>query len=368
MLSLRELEVRGFRNLAPQRISLGARFNVFAGENGQGKTNLLEAIYLVSTSRSFRTASLADCVAHGSDSARVRAVIEDPRLGDGPPREQILAIAGTRRTVTSDGKRPRTLATYALATPVVLFEPASLVLSQGGATERRKLMDRVAVHLAARYGGGESLVHDAERYRRAHQQRKRALEGRYDSRTVASFERVMAEHGSRIIRARREAVTALSGHCVASFRRIAMTPLELVVAYAPRGPEDVEELAALFASRREEDARRGSATRGPHLDDLAITLGGHDARRVASQGQHRAIVLALKSAELEAIREARDVEPVMLLDDVSSELDATRNAALFELLHARQGQVVLTTTRPELIGLTSDRRDFRVVSGRCEPR
>src|SRR5688572_10361913 len=172
MLSIRELEVRGFRNLAPQRIALGARFNVFAGENGQGKTNLLEAIYLVSTSRSFRTSSLGDCVGHGEESARVRASIDDPRLGEGPPREQITVISGTRRSVTTDGKRPRTLATYALATPVVLFEPASLVLSQGGASERRRLMDRVAVHLAARHGGGESLIHDAERYRRAHMQRK----------------------------------------------------------------------------------------------------------------------------------------------------------------------------------------------------
>lgn len=364
MLAIREVDVRGFRNLAPQRISLGARFNVFAGENGQGKTNLLEAIYLVATSRSFRTSTLEDCVGHGHESARVRAAILDPRLGDdAPAREQVIAIAGSRRAVTSDGKRPRTLATYALATPVVLFEPASLVLSQGAAGERRKLLDRVAVHLAARTGGGEALVHDAERYRRAHLQRKRALEGAADARTLSSFEQLMAEHGSRIIRARASAGTALAAHCISSFEGIARTPLKLEIAYAPRAPADEGEFAALLASRRMADARRGSATRGPHLDDLAITLGGHDARKVASQGQHRAIVLALKSAELESIREARDVEPVLLLDDVSSELDAMRNAALFEMLQARQGQVLLTTTRPELIEIRSSRHDFRVASG-----
>ncbi len=367
MLAIRELDLRGFRNLAPQRLELGARFNVFAGENGQGKTNLLEAIYLAATSRSFRTSSLADCVAHGAEAARVRAVIDDPRLGDeGPPREQIVSIFGTRRAVTLDGKRPRTLASYALATPVVLFEPASLVLSQGAAGERRKLLDRVAVHVAAQRGGGEALVHDAERYRRAHLQRKRALDTRADVRTIVSFERVMAEHGARITRSRREAAAALTPYALASFERIALTPLRLEVRYAPRGSEDADELASMLEQRRGEDARRGSATAGPHLDDLALTLGGHAARQVASQGQHRAIVLALKSAELETIREARDVEPILLLDDVSSELDATRNAALFELLHARVGQVVLTTTRPELIELSVARRDFRVSGGLVE--
>lgn len=368
MLAIRDLEVRGFRNLAPQRIALGARFNVFAGENGQGKTNLLEAIYLVATSRSFRTSSLADCVAHGAESTRVRALFDDPRLGDeAPPREQVVSILGTRRAVTLDGKRPRTLASYALATPVVLFEPASLVLSQGAASERRKLLDRVAVHLAARTGGGEALVHDAERYRRAHLQRKRALDTGADLRTVVSFERVMAEHGARIVRARAEAAAALTPHALASFERIALTPLRLEVRYAPRAPDEPLAFAALLEQRRPEDARRGTATVGPHLDDLALSLGGHPARQVASQGQHRAIVLSLKGAEVETIRDAREVEPILLLDDVSSELDATRNAALFELLHARVGQVVLTTTRPELIELTSARRDFRVSSGQVEP-
>ena len=127
------------------------------------------------------------------------------------------------------------------------------------------------------------------------------------------------------------------------------------------------ELEARLRAARPEDARRGTATVGPHLDDLALVLGGHPARQVASQGQHRAIVLSLKGAELETIREAREVEPILLLDDVSSELDATRNAALFELLHARVGQVVLTTTRPEVIELRVARRDFRVAAGTVEP-
>lgn len=366
-LFLRDLEVRGFRNLAARRVTLGARFNVFSGENGQGKTNLLEAIYLVATSRSFRTASLGDVVAHGAELARVRAAIVDDRLGAGAPaREQVVSIAGTRRAVQLDGKRPRTLATFALATPVVLFEPASLVLTQGPAGERRKLLDRIAVQVAAASGGGEALVHDAERYRRAHLQRKKALESNADARTLDSFERVMAEHGARIVRARAHAADVLRPWALAAFQRIAHAGLVFDLAYAPRAPDEAEAFAAELSARRAEDRRRGTATLGPHLDDLALRLGGHPVRRVASQGQHRAIVLALKGAELETIRAAREVEPILLLDDVSSELDPSRNAALFSFLHERKGQVVLTTTRPELIEIAADRADFTVRAGVVE--
>jgi DNA replication and repair protein RecF len=239
----------------------------------------------------------------------------------------------------------------------VLFEPASLQLSQGGATERRRLLDRVAIHLAARAGGGAQLLVDLERYRRAHVHRKKALERsfRADARVLDPYERLMAEHGVRIMRARAEAAQALARRAVPGFEAIARVPdgFSLEVAYAPKAPEDVEAFVALLAERRELDARRGSATRG---------------RQVASQGQHRAIVLALKGAELAAIAEAREVEPILLLDDVSSELDPRRNAALFAFLHAQVGQVVLTTTRPELIEIATDRRDFEVVTGLVRPR
>ena len=372
MLAISTLEIRGFRNLAAQAIALHPRINVFFGDNGQGKTNTLEAAYLVTTSRSFRTAMLGDCVQHDAPAAMVRVHVDDAR-DPAVPREQRVDIAlsdggdhatrGARRAVKLEGKRPQTLAVFALATPIVLFEPASLQLSQGGAAERRKLLDRVAVHLATRTGGGAQLLGDAERYRRAHQHRRRALETRADARTIAPYESIMAEHGAAIVRARAHAAHELSARAVAAFERIARSPLPLSIAYAPRAPEDAAAFATLLAARRSDDARRGTASVGPHLDDLAIHLGGHPARKVASQGQHRAIVLALKGAELGAVAAARDVPPILLLDDVSSELDPSRNASLFEFLHAQVGQVLLTTTRPELIELGTARADFQVRAG-----
>jgi DNA replication and repair protein RecF len=368
VLALSSLEVRGLRNLVDQTVRFGPRFNVLAGENGQGKTNLLEAIYLATTSRSFRTVDLRAVVTHGAEAMRIRASIDDDRLGPhAPPREQVVSVVGTRRSVQVDGKRPRTLATFATSTPVVLFEPASLSLSQGPASERRRLLDRVAVHLAARTGGESALLHDAERYRRAHLQRKRALATYADPRTLGSFESIMAEHGTRIVRARAEAAAAIAPIATEAFARIARVPFDLEVRYAPRAPSEPEAFARGLEARRADDARRGAATIGPHLDDLSLALGGHAARAIASQGQHRALVLALKGAELAAIRQAREVEPLLLLDDVSSELDPTRNAALFGFLFERRGQVVLTTTRPELIEIPASRTDFRVRAGAVEP-
>ena len=362
MLAIATLEVRAFRNLVSQAIALHPRFNVLAGENGQGKTNTLEAIYLATTSRSFRTSALNECVAHDEALATVRARIEDDRDAYAPPREQMVEI-GARRRVQIDGKRPATLATFALATPIVLFEPGTLALSQGPAAERRKLLDRVAVHLAAASGGGEALLRDAERYRRAHLHRKRAIEGRIDPRVVEPFERLMAEHGVAIVRARAAAAQAITAPTTEAFARIAQSDLSLDVAYAPRAPDDVEAFARSLAEHRESDARRGTASTGPHRDDLSLLLGGRPARQVASQGQHRALVLALKGAELRAVARARDVAPILLLDDVSSELDPRRNAALFEFLHDQVGQVVLTTTRPELIGGAAERTVFDVRNG-----
>ena len=353
MLAIRTLDTRALRNLASQSIELHPRFNVFAGENGQGKTNTLEAVYLATTSRSFRTSALGECVAHGSDVARVRILVDDDRDPGAPSREQILEIDGRRgkgrRSVLLHGKKPRTLADFALATPVVLFEPSTLQLTQGPAGERRKLMDRVAVHVAARAGGADALLRDLDRYRRAMQHRKRALETGADARVVEPFERIMAEHGAAIVRARADAVARLAPRAVSAFARIARTTLSLDVRYAPRAPHDVEAFLRALAEHRSDDARRGRATIGPHLDDVSATLDGRPARQVASQGQHRALVPALKGAELATIADAREVQPILLLDDVSSELDPLRNAALFEFLRDRMGQVLLTTTRPELI-------------------
>ena len=174
------------------------------------------------------------------------------------------------------------------------------------------------------------------------------------------------------MRGRREAATQLAREASLAFARIAAPGLELVVRYAPGAAEESDAYRAALAARRAADLRRGAAGIGPQRDDLFLGIGEHAVRGIASQGQHRAVVLALKSAEVEVIASARQVAPILLLDDVSSELDVARTAALFRFLQEQQGQVFLTTTRPELIDTgpptdANSRRDFVVVSGRVDP-
>jgi DNA replication and repair protein RecF len=172
--------------------------------------------------------------------------------------------------------------------------------------------------------------------------------------------------------ARAEAANRLVAEAEAVFKRIGAPGLCFAARYARSAPPDADAYMAELQRRRAQDFRRGSASMGPHRDDLAMELDGHPVRVVASQGQHRAVVLALKLAEIAVIGAARDVRPILLLDDVSSELDRERSAALFEVLREERGQVFLSTTRPDLIetgtgGGAEWRRDFTVESGQVRP-
>ena len=333
------------------------------GDNGHGKTTILEAIYVVATSRSFRTPRLPELVRHGRPAAYVRGAFLE---GDSVvAREQTVAIEAGRRAVKIDGKRPPSLAAFATKSPVVCFHAKELELSIGAASARRTVLDRVALFLEPASGD------DASRYREATRARLRALVVRGTSAAeLSAFEEVAAIHGAALTRARQRAAEGIASELLATFRALAAPGLELAARYAPGGSDIVETMQRELAARREKDRARGAATYGPHRDDLVLSLDGHPAREVASQGQHRTITLALKLAELAAIARARGAFPVLLLDDVSSELDRDRMAALLAFLGDTSGQIFVTTTRPELIvthGLSGgDRRDVRVVDGRLE--
>jgi DNA replication and repair protein RecF len=266
------------------------------------------------------------------------------------------------RAARIDGKRPATLAAYAMRTPAVVFHPGALTLSAGAGAERRRLLDRVAL-----YRSPASLA-DADSYGRALRARQRVLEERGDQATdLDGWEELVVKHGVAVSLAREEAAAVLVPAAKAAFARIGAPGVTLELRYNRGSPSDADTFRAELARRRRRDRARRAATIGPHRDDLTIDLAGRPARGMASQGQHRAIVLALKLAEIEVVAEARGVRPMLLLDDVSSELDRARTASLFASLRQEESQVLLTTTRPELIDTgelgVGERRDFRVVGG-----
>ena len=359
-LAVESLSVRTFRNLTSVDVALGPRFNVVSGDNGQGKTNLLEAIYVLATSRSFRTSKVGELLHQGDEVASIRARIRE----DGDVRDQSLGLSRGVRTARIDEKRPPTLAAYAVRTPIVVFHAAAMGLTTAGGAERRKLLDRLALYL------WPSSLADSLGYAKAARARQRVLEERGDrAADLESWEELMVRHGLALSKARGMAAERLAPAAIGAFARIGPSDLRLGVRYERSAPEEAEAFRGTLASSRARDRARGSARVGPHRDELQLQLGGRPLRGIASQGQHRAVVLALELAEMEVVGQTCGLRPILLLDDVSSELDRVRSAALFEVLRGEQGQVVITTARPELLAVADsprmeDRRDFTVVSGR----
>lgn len=357
-LRFERAKLASFRNIQAAELSPSPRFNLIWGDNGQGKTSVLEALYAVATTRSFRTDKLAQAVRSGELQARVSASVSEGSFA----RELSLKQGLRGREVSLDGKRPKTLVSYAVRTPVVVFHPRDLELVTGAATERRRLLDRLILY--ADPPGAEA----ARRYAEALKERQRLL----DTRGVAAaelgdFERVAAEHGARFARARREASERLLPELTAAFGRVTPQSLSLLSRYVPGGTQDAAEFQAELRARRPEDSRRGRASFGPQKDELSLDVDGRPARSDASQGQQRLLSLSLKLAELSCIEHTRRAHPVLLLDDVSSELDAHRTESVLALLQASQGQIFVTTTRPELFSgsvfASSDRADFQVQNG-----
>jgi DNA replication and repair protein RecF len=361
-LAIESLSVRAFRNLARVDLALGPGFNVISGDNGQGKTNLLEAIYALATSRSFRTSKFAELVGGTEKTASVRASLRE----DGQHREHTLGIGPHLRAVRIDGKRPPTLAAYAIRTPIVVFHSGVMALAAGSGIERRRLLDRLALYLQP------ASLADSAGYAKAARARQHVLEGRGElAPDLDGWEELMVRHGNALTQARETAASRLAAAAAATFAGIGAPGAAFGMHYERSAPSDAEAFRKMLVTTRSRDRARGWAGIGPHRDDLVLELGGRPVRGIASQGQHRAVVLALELAEMDVIGDACGARPILLLDDVSSELDRVRTSALFETLIMRGGQVVVTTTRPELLGAPAtspleNRVDFTVVRGCVE--
>ncbi|MBI3201723.1 MAG: DNA replication and repair protein RecF [Myxococcales bacterium] len=357
-LVFERIAIRAFRNISAAELDPAPRLNVVSGDNGHGKTSLLEALYVLCTSKSFRADKNAEVIQTGAEVAQIAARIAEGGLR----REQRATIGPKARTFAADGKRVVKLSAWAVKTPVVVFHPGDLLLASGPAQGRRTLLDRVALFL-------EPISADhRSRYQTALRERHRALDERGPrAPELDAYEALLAEHGAALCRTRQRTAARIAEALGPAFERMAAPGLALEVRLRSAGSTDVEAFRQALAEARPVDVRRGSASFGPQRDELELWVDGRSARRHASQGQQRVLSLALKVAELDCVREARGAHPILLLDDVSSELDADRFGAVFGLLREVQSQVFVTTPRPELFVMPevapSDRADFSVSAG-----
>lgn len=357
-VQLETLSLVDFRNIERAIVRPGERFNIFAGDNGMGKTNIVESIYLLGALRSFRTSARGELVRHGSEAAQVEGVF----VGAAAGFRCAITITARARRVKIDGKSTRPESGHFQRLPMVLFHPGNLDLVQGGPQLRRRFLDRALFQAESNYPG---VFRD---YNRALRSRNRLLKERpLNRRAIAPFDEQLGELGKRLSEHRRRMVALLAPLFEEAFEEVSggsTSGLE----YRPCHEGDARELVNALEKSIGRDAERGFTSVGPHADDLEVSMSGRAARRFASQGQQRAAVLSLKIAETRALADLTDRIPLLLLDDVSSELDETRNQRLFEFLSGVGGQVFITTTKLETIKADEPRTDFSVVEGAVNRR
>lgn len=330
---LTKLDVRDFRNLARVELAPAASGFVVIGENGQGKTNLLESIYYLQILRSARGARDQDLVRFGADAFHIAAGAETDRvheIGVGFER------AGKRKRVRLDGDVPSKLSDALGAVPSVMFSPADVELVAGSPNARRRYLD-ITLALTTR-----GYLPALQRYRAALARRNAALRDAAranraagpNAASVAAWEPALADYGAAIWSARSAWVAS-----------IATRFSELCAEIGERGDvgirytstiaatdEPAAELARALDEKRSHDIRRGLTHAGPHRDDLAITLDGRDLRTFGSAGQQRSASIALRMLEAATFTERTGRVPLFLLDDPFAELDARRSARILAML------------------------------------
>ena len=366
-MRLRALHLEDFRNLAEVRLEPSPRLTVLLGENGQGKTNLLEAVYLLATLRPLRATRLAELVRFGRERALVSAAV----LGPGGERTLAVEVAPGGRTATLDGKPADRLDSYLEGLAAVCFSPDDLLLVKGGPDGRRRFVDRAA------FNRWPAVLGEAREYVRALRARNAALRSG-GGPVEESFREPLVRAGARLLRRRRDVMVELEPRLQDAFSEISGPGAPRAqIAYRASGgialDGDEATLAGRYAQalaeRLPRDLDRGYTTCGPHMDDLLLAIGGRAARAYGSQGQQRAYVLALRIAEIENLRAVLAQPPLLLLDDVSSELDPAKNAYLLAYVASLPAQAFLTSTDRRLIEPAAgpETRFFRVAGGAISP-
>jgi DNA replication and repair protein RecF len=364
---LRALHLQDFRNLAEVTLEPSPRLTVLLGENGQGKTNLLEAVYLLATLRPLRATRLAELVRFGADRAVAAARVEGP----GGERTLAVEVGPGGRTATLDGKPADRLDSYLEGLAAVCFSPDDLLLVKGGPDGRRRFVDRAA------FNRWPAVLGEAREFVRALRARNAALRAG-GGPVEESFRPPLVRAAARMLRRRRDVVVELEPRLEAAFAEISGPGApRAALAYRPSGglalDGDEAALAARYdealAARLPRDLERGYTTCGPHMDDVLLGVGGRAARTYGSQGQQRAYVLALRIAEVENLRAILARPPLLLLDDVSSELDPSKNGFLLAYVASLPAQAFLTSTDRRLIepAAGAETRFFSVASGAISP-
>lgn len=358
---LKRLTLRHFRNLGIQDLDVPPEGVAIVGNNAQGKSNLLEAIYYLETLRSFRGARDEQLLGFGEGVFRVAGTLV-PEDADGRSLQVAAAFEkkGKRKKVTVDGSEPGRLSDALGRLAAVVFSPADVELVGGGPSERRRFLD-IVLSLS-----DPGYLHALQEFRRVLGQRNAALKDARPGAVVHAFDQGLVRAGATVMRARRDWIETRCGAFREYYAAIS-GGAGARMAYRPNvadgGAVTEEELAEAYrdalVETAERERRAGNTAAGPHRDEMLLRLEDEgddlDLRDYGSGGQRRTAALALRLVEARTIREARGQEPLILLDDVFAELDAPRSERVLALMEREEtGQVVLTAPKESDVRIWRD--------------
>ena len=349
---LSHLILTNFRSYQEARLSFSPKVNCIVGANAQGKTNLLEALYFLSTGRSFRTPHLFHLIRREAPFFSLEAHFVKENVA------QALKITydGKTRRILHNQTSLRSLSQLFGILPVVIYSPDDVQLITGAPAKRRRFLDIHISQYDPLY-----LAH-LVRYFQAMKQRNHLLKSQEEA-SLSIWEEQMARSGAYLIEKRKEALITL---CVPLQRNLALLSGQketIDLAYHTSFPVgQKEEFAALLAKGREKERRLGSTLIGPHRDDLFLSLNSQEARLYASEGQKRCCACSLRLAEWQLLKERLGVSPLFCIDDFGVHLDEMREKFLKEALFPL-GQLFLTSPKPLSFCETKERRHFHIREG-----
>ena len=370
-MKAKSLQLKNFRNYSELELSLSPNINVLLGENAQGKTNIAEALYYAAMGRSHRTTTDSDLIAWDASEARLHLLFE--RL-DVDNTLEFQFQRGKRRIMRKNSEIIKTRELFGTFN-AVLFSPEDLFLIKGAPSERRRFLDSELSQASSAYG------HELMQYARILMQRnnllKKIKERRAKKDMLLLWDGQLAESAARIVEKRFLAVKKLNMLANLMQRRISAGKENLSLSYelygcAEEPPCVTSGLIPWYSKKLEEsrelDILRGSTSVGPQRDDILLKVNGINLRSFGSQGQQRTGVLALKLSELEFLRSETGEYPILLLDDVMSELDRTRRERLMEFIRKERIQTLITATDEAYLPMKITGNIFYIVSGKVSKK
>ena len=350
-MRVERIELKNFRNYEALTLEPCASVNVLVGDNAQGKTNALEAAYLTCAGRSHRTRQDRELIRWGAEFASVRV---EARRRDGSHEVEVIIPAGARRIIKIAGQKAARSGELMGHVTGVIFSPEDLGLIKDGPAERRRFMDIAISQLRPAY------YYALQRYSRALRQRGEILRTQSYA-ALDEFDAELARAGAEIMRHRKWYIEKMNHVSGEVHSHISLSRESLSVEYRPGVGDDILDC---LRSVRDNDIRRQTTSVGVHRDDVAILIDGHEARLYGSQGQQRTAALSLRLSELTVMKNESGEWPLLMLDDVMSELDPARRRQLVKYLDGVQ--TIITCTDPDDLAGAEIGAMFRVENARMQ--